>query len=775
MTTILEDLETKLGVADTSLDLLVGAANDPAGTFRVADGTDVPNLRARLEAVGYLPPVAFGTGQSVTTPTFTVTYLDNLYAAKPSEVPFTTNGTFDPTEWVLLQRMDEFETVPDLIASLDSARGVGVEWRADGYRYQELDPSAIDQDITTAGGVKLKYQPQGEVYPQAIADVGDLTTLPATDEKAALQKAVDIAVREGVPLHLRGFRYRCEGTLKLTGLAVLRGSGFQIYFPPSATYDLFKQSDGTTDVTGDSTVIALDVSGGFIKFEGDGNFRGEFLSSFQISERAKINPNLCLLGGKTAQCAALVWSGNFSIEGFAYPVYVPNLGTTGDTRSFARFVGGWILSRYNLTTVGYFGDATNPTDEWSVLWDTRRCGGYGPIYNDQFKKSHIHFKDLFYFGLSEVFGNSDAEPSTATINGTTTIVLDDDVPELAAGDEIVIYEGFSRATDSALRPLNVYVVSATTGGGTTTITTRAETAPNRSASGLKWYYRPPLWRLDNCHIHCSHAYFEGYGGFVRINDFAGMTIDNWKLGGTKCSGRQGAPINCVGLTSSFRATCQNECFETTQIDYLVNYGMIREISSGLNAGFSCQLRVFYRDDESYNVGAVQGIDPAQGWYFQTGRNTVPTAEIGDVDVTVSYTNGLAHFVFEGSGGMVVNDARSGRYRNGNVYLTSNSRLGTPPRTVECNNATATTLVSVGSGFTDLAVGQRYTISAQAGNLTWVEADVSFIVVDATTILFQDGYAVGSKVTFSSSGGSLQAQLTSAPTPQDVRFTLLPRM
>jgi hypothetical protein len=53
----------------------------------------------------------------------------------------------------------EFNTVADMLASEDEAKGEGALWQADGFRYREADPAATDHHLITAAGVKLYVQP----------------------------------------------------------------------------------------------------------------------------------------------------------------------------------------------------------------------------------------------------------------------------------------------------------------------------------------------------------------------------------------------------------------------------------------------------------------------------------------------------------------------------------------------------------------------------------------------------------------------------------------
>lgn len=56
-----------------------------------------------LAQLGYLTPVEYSAGLSVSTSRFTVSYNGNTYAAKADSVPFTTSDSFDSSQWRLLE------------------------------------------------------------------------------------------------------------------------------------------------------------------------------------------------------------------------------------------------------------------------------------------------------------------------------------------------------------------------------------------------------------------------------------------------------------------------------------------------------------------------------------------------------------------------------------------------------------------------------------------------------------------------------------------------
>lgn len=71
-----------------------------------------------VNGMGYLPPVAFTSGLNVDSSRFTVTYDGVTYAPVADAVPFTTNGTFNPAQWRVIQGISA--------ADLAAAGGAGL-------------------------------------------------------------------------------------------------------------------------------------------------------------------------------------------------------------------------------------------------------------------------------------------------------------------------------------------------------------------------------------------------------------------------------------------------------------------------------------------------------------------------------------------------------------------------------------------------------------------------------------------------------------------------
>lgn len=75
-----------------------------AGTYTDRFGDERLTLDEFMRRNGFEAPVAFASGISVSRSTQTVTYNGDTYHAAPSAVPFTTTGTFNSAQWLLLRQ-----------------------------------------------------------------------------------------------------------------------------------------------------------------------------------------------------------------------------------------------------------------------------------------------------------------------------------------------------------------------------------------------------------------------------------------------------------------------------------------------------------------------------------------------------------------------------------------------------------------------------------------------------------------------------------------------
>lgn len=100
--------------------------------------------------------------------------------------------TRDPADWNPTANdvgTPTYATVAELLASTLPAQGQGSIWRAASYVYEEAATGASDQDVTTAGSVKLYVLPIEGRYP--LEAFGFATTNTATQNKTIMRAALD--------------------------------------------------------------------------------------------------------------------------------------------------------------------------------------------------------------------------------------------------------------------------------------------------------------------------------------------------------------------------------------------------------------------------------------------------------------------------------------------------------------------------------------------------------------------------------------------------------
>lgn len=143
------------------------------GVYTDRFGKERLTLDAFMAANGFEVPVAFASGIAVSRTTQTVTYNDNTYHALPSALPFTTTGTFNSAQWVLLRQNADNVTSATLTitgftasAALDGAwiNFAGRDTIGDGggdmFRYSASSTQAADGVLVfaPAGGGRLFRQ-----------------------------------------------------------------------------------------------------------------------------------------------------------------------------------------------------------------------------------------------------------------------------------------------------------------------------------------------------------------------------------------------------------------------------------------------------------------------------------------------------------------------------------------------------------------------------------------------------------------------------------------
>lgn len=183
-----------------------------------------------LGGLGYLPPVAFGSGLNVDSTRFTVTYNGVTYAPVADEVPFTTTGAFDPGQWRVIQGV----TAADL--SLPSAAGMI------GFKQVGFDA------VTRNSEDKLREW----VTPEDYGAVGD----GVADDTEPVQNAINV----GRVVRFRpGATYRITSSLIVPSNTTIIAHGAKVIRGATGLNNLIRNyADGVTGGTDAATNITID-------------------------------------------------------------------------------------------------------------------------------------------------------------------------------------------------------------------------------------------------------------------------------------------------------------------------------------------------------------------------------------------------------------------------------------------------------------------------------------------------------------------------------------
>lgn len=190
-------------IADT--DTADAKINGPAGTVTDRHGTVTKNLEQIFSEIGYLSPVPFATGLSVSGANFTVEYSGEIYAANPSSLPFTTTSTFNSNDWLLVPR----------------------------NRYNQGSTGAVDRPVT--------FRLKDFVSVKDFGAVGD----GVTDDTAAIQAAEDASGA----LYFPAGTYLINSTINLAATKHRKweGAGFNAQEIGTATHGSIIKWEGADD------------------------------------------------------------------------------------------------------------------------------------------------------------------------------------------------------------------------------------------------------------------------------------------------------------------------------------------------------------------------------------------------------------------------------------------------------------------------------------------------------------------------------------------------
>ena len=312
--------------------------NGAAGTVVDRHGTTTKNLEQIFEDVGYDVPVAFTSGLNPTTGAFTVDYLGNIYAAKPSVVPFTTTGSFVANEWVLIAGYTDFLDKDTLFsdATVSYPNGTILRTRKEGFSYIVLDPSTpivSGYPLVQSGGVKLGVYANrdGSYDPLAF----DATLDGVTDDTAAFMAACVVAAAD-------------------TGIVVVNGD---MAFDPTFLASISLTHTLTIEVTGTlipSTTIAYS---GTINFKGRGGVDNIQFGSTPVAQITGVSgaPTISITGSgrdRVIENIVIPTSNNVGIQ------------TTGAANIILRNVG--------ISTDGTAGSVPVRADNSFWVW-MERC------------------------------------------------------------------------------------------------------------------------------------------------------------------------------------------------------------------------------------------------------------------------------------------------------------------------------------------------------------------------------------------------------------------
>lgn len=188
------------------------------------------DIAPALANIGYLPPVEFATDLLVDSTRVTVEWGGHVYAPFKSELPFTTTGVFDPTQWRFLQGVTG--------ADLASSAGAGMV----GYRQQGL--GAVDQ--TLAEVARLVFRP--EQFGAKADGISD-DTIP-------MQRAQDEAFAAGGIVELPRGTIRVSNTVVIKANTSGQGSNSTIIRAlPSSNWTVERKPNASDDLSNSYTPI----------------------------------------------------------------------------------------------------------------------------------------------------------------------------------------------------------------------------------------------------------------------------------------------------------------------------------------------------------------------------------------------------------------------------------------------------------------------------------------------------------------------------------------
>lgn len=677
-----------------------------------------------------------------------------------------------------------YDTVAQLLAATDSYSPGNVILALKEFASYLVVGAADAYDELTASGVRLTYLPGPYGIPVLASGAAPGTT---TDQLAKVQRVFDRAAVLGCAVDVRADTFRCDGTLRRKDVFKICSNDGAFYFPADISvngaivYDKWRNGAGNEVTVNHPNVsdvrLAFDIggdTGAGVGFVIDGKLRiiGNFLSTFTAEDRSDIRLDVAAIGGRNRPVSECRVTGGLYIQGFAFPLFVPDISDmgAGNTRQIARFRGDLDVQRC-LTELGYIGASSNGLDDTVFeVFRTTRCGGYGALKESRITSQHISILSWFRFGLDGTeLGAQDIEASTMSVtDGSSAVTLSAAHDHLAAGDYIVISRAKNRQTGANEAIPLVTRVTAVSGTAVTLTSTECGSyTPSVTASGLEWAYVPPGIFWGQSHFSASSFYQEGYCDTQNFSNRGGVDISSFKLGGNICTGRYQAIFSTTSYNSKFRIRhVAAEALFSNMAETIIAFGAMEHSDFGL-AGMTADIDWPVMDGETVKLQPFKAVEVP---FFSTlGGKVSDTWSAGSmqqngiVNISLNTPYGTIRGGFNSSGAFLpFYTMTASGLSDGLLFVRDAARIGSPFTTVSLDNGTPKTIYATMPVNTCwLVTGKR--VSSQAFSV----AKVGVSSAGDVTVLHQSGSAA---VTFSASGLLLRGELTTAGTGISCTFT-----
>lgn len=324
--------------------------NGAPGNVTDRHGVVTKNLEQLFSEIGYLVPVAFSSGLTPSAGNFTVEYLDNIYSANPSEVPFTTTSSFDSNQWLLVPGVSknditstEFyrrdDGTPDLVnfvrwrgraffgdsysfsgytSSAEDDSGTNRNWGTGSFLNASSETGPVDLPDETTSGAATQLDEGTNLFtasetflvlPASLAATTETSTITLTDASTLDSSGL---IRIGAEL----IYYSGKSGNDLTG--VVRGfnpigqtNGRQVISSPVADSSLVKHHVGGSSYATTALTVSITAS--------DTVFNVGDTSTFATSGDLRVGKEIVSYSGKTSTSFTGVTRGQYGTTAVAQP------------------------------------------------------------------------------------------------------------------------------------------------------------------------------------------------------------------------------------------------------------------------------------------------------------------------------------------------------------------------------------------------------------------------------------------------------------------------